>query len=576
MRPALRFLGNLLRIGLLPLWLLAKWATRPQTRWVEVRLDPHPVEIDGSQPLLQRLLQRRATSRLRSIMELRRLLDLVAADERIAGVVVHVPPLHCGFATCESLRAALGSLRTRGKRTVAYLPFGGGNRELYVALAADRVLAPPQAGISLLGAASQALYFKPLLDRLGLSAEVLAHGEYKTAAEPVLREAMSEPQREQLAALLEVVQRELEGAVAARPGFEATRARALFETGAWGAAAAVQQGLLDGCCYEDELPAALVADGGQSAAPVRHRRYLAWRSARLWRPVRALPQIAVVRVHGAIANSAPRLPASRVATFETVAAALRRARQNPRVHGVLLHVDSPGGSALASDLIHREIVRVREKKPVVAYLGDVAASGGYYVAAPCNRIVAQATTLTGSIGVVSLRILASAFADRIGLRPQTLRSAPHADLHSPFRPLQEDERALLWAETDAIYRSFVRVVAEGRRRTTEEIDQVARGRVWAGADALRNGLVDELGGLERAVAALRELAPALRAVHPGALELRVSSAGRGEAPPPAPALPPASWWPRWAFGAPSAIGDVACLLGEGERTLYYSAIPELW
>jgi protease-4 len=206
----------------------------------------------------------------------------------------------------------------------------------------------------------------------------------------------------------------------------------------------------------------------------------------------------------------------------------------------------------------------------------VAASGGYYVAAPCNRIVAQATTLTGSIGVVSLRMLASGFADRLGIRPQTLRSAPHADLHSPFRPLQEDERALLWAETDAVYRSFVRVVAEGRGRTSEEIDKVARGRVWAGADALRNGLVDELGGLERAVAALRELAPALRDVPVGALELRVSSAGRGEAPAPALPQPQAGWWTRWAWGVPSEIGEVACLLGEGERTLYYSAIPELW
>lgn len=573
-RPTLRFLGNLLRIGLLPLWLLTKWATRPQSRWVEVRLDPHPVDIDGSLPFLQRLLQRRAASRLRSIADLRRLLDLVAADDRLDGVVVHVPHLHCGFATCQSLRAALGSLRSRGKRVVTYLPFGGGNRELYVALAADTVLAPPQAGISLLGAASQTLYFKPLLDRLGLQAEVLAHGEYKTAAEPVLRDSMSEPQREQVGALLEVVQRELEQAVAARPGFDATRARALFDAGVWIAASAQQQGLIDGCCYEDELPAALGAAGAKRAAPLRYQRYLAWRSTRLWRRVRALPQIAIVRVHGAIATTAPRVPTSRMATFETVAAALRRARENRRVQGVLLHVDSPGGSALASDLIHREIVRVREKKPVIAYLGDVAASGGYYVAAPCDRIVAQATTLTGSIGVVSLRLLASALADRLGIRPQTLRSAPHADLHSPFRPLQDDERALLWAETDAIYRSFVRVVAEGRRRTPEEIDRVARGRVWAGADALSHGLVDELGGFERAIAALRELAPALRDLHPGEFELRVSSAGRGESPP--PALPQAESWMSRALRLPSEIGEVACLLGERERALYYSAIPELW
>jgi protease-4 len=509
-------------------------------------------------------------------VDLRRLFDLLAADARVDGVVVHVPHLQCGFATCQSVRGVLTSLRARGKRVVAYLPLGGGNRELYVALAADRVLTPPQASISLLGAASQSLYFKPLLVRIGLQAEVLAHGEYKTAAEPVLREAMSEPQREQVGALLEVVQRELEQAVAARPGFDAARVRALFERGMWAAEAAVEAGLIDGCCYEDQLPAVLAAGAPVQGPPIRHRHYLAWRRARVWQPVKGLPQIAVVRVHGPIAQSAPRIPTSRVATFEAVAAALRRARASSRVHGVLLDVDSPGGSALASDLIHREIVLLREKKPVVAFLGDVAASGGYYVAAPCSRIVAQPTTMTGSIGVVSLRMMMGQLADRIGVRPQTVRAAPHADLHSPFRGLQEDERAMLWAETEAIYRTFVRVVAEGRQRSPEDIEHLARGRVWAGADAFRHGLVDELGGFDRAIVALRELAPALRDLSDGELEVSVLSPGRGE-PPAAAGAPakPAAWLP-WTLGLPSEIGDVLSLFAEGERALYYSALPEIW
>ena len=559
----------------MPLWLLARRASPLKSRWVEVRLDPRPVEIDGSVPPLQRLLQRRAGNRLRSIVDLRRLFDLLAADARVDGVVIHVPHLHCGFATCQSLRGVLSSLRARGKRVVAYLPLGGGNRELYVALAADRVLTPPQASISLLGAASQSLYFKPLLDRIGVRAEVLAHGEYKTAAEPVLRDAMSEPQREQISALLDVVQRELEQAVAARPDFDAVRVRALFDHGIWAAEAAVETGLIDGCCYEDQLPGELAKGAAAQGPPVRHRQYLAWRRARVWQPVRGLPQIAVVRVHGAITQSAPRLPTSRVATFDAVAAALRRARTNSRVHGVLLDVDSPGGSALASDLIHREIVLLREKKPVVAFLGDVAASGGYYVAAPCSRIVAQPTTMTGSIGVVSLRMVISQLADRIGIRPQTTRAAPHADLHSPFRGLQDDERAMLWAETETIYRTFVRIVAEGRQRAPEDIEHLARGRVWAGADALRHGLVDELGGFDRAIVLLRELAPGLRHLGDGEIEVSVLSPGRGEPPAAAAPTQPASWL-HWTHGLPSEIGDVLSLFAEGERALYYSTRPEIW
>jgi protease-4 len=207
MRRALRFLGNLVRIGLLPLWLLTRHLLRPRGRWVEVRLDPHPVEIDGARPLLQRLLRRGGGRRLRSIAELRRLLGLLASEARIDGVLLHVPHLSCGFATCQSLRGVLLSYRKRGKRVVAYLPEGGGNRELYVALCADSVLAAPRASIALLGAGTQALYFKPLLERLGVQPEVLAVGEYKTAVEPFTRDSMSEPQREQLAALLDTVLR---------------------------------------------------------------------------------------------------------------------------------------------------------------------------------------------------------------------------------------------------------------------------------------------------------------------------------------------------------------------------------
>jgi protease-4 len=573
---ALRVLRNLISLALAPIWLLGRYFGRPRSRWVELKLSATMPEVAPAHQLWQHVLRRRRSEGLRTIAELRRVCALVAADAGIEGVVVHVPHLRIGWAGCAGARDALLALRARGKRVVAYLPLGAGNRELYVALAAERVLCAPQAPISLLGVASQSIYYAPLLARLGLHAEAHARGEYKTAGEPALRDSMSEPQREQLSALMDTVQGELEQAVAARPGFDLARARALFESGSWGAHAAAAAGLIDGCCYADELPRELgIAGDDKRARPMPAARYAAWKRARLWRRVRPLPAIAVVSVHGAIMPSSPSLPlpGSRVAVLDPIVAALRQARRDERVRAVLLYVDSPGGSALASDLIHREVVRLREKKPVVAYFGDVAASGGYYVAAACQRIVAQAATVTGSIGVISLRVLAGELAERIGLRPQTLRAAPHADMLSPFRAMDEREQAMFSAETESIYRAFVGVVADGRRRAADEIEPLARGRVWSGRDALRVGLVDELGGFDRALAALRELTPALRGVPEDRTELRVIAAPDRPPPPPEPAqaarlagaLPPY---------VPSELRDVLSLF-DRERAFLYAFVPEL-
>lgn len=524
-----------------------------------------PVEIAGKLPLWQRWLARRQPHALRSLVELRALAESIAGDPQIEGLLVHVPRLNAGWATCTSLRETLTSLRARGKRVAVYLPLGGGNRELYVALAAERVLVAPQAPLSLLGLSSEVVYFKPLLDRAGVQVEVQASGAYKTAAEPYAREAMSEPQKEQLSALLATLQQALEQALAAR--MDAERVRLLFERGLWGVQPALQAGVIDSACHEDELPTVLGLAPEQPAF-VSHRQYLTWHRGRLWHRVRARPEIAVVSVQGTIAHAAPALPVARVATHTQLAATLRSARKNKRVHAVLLLIDSPGGSALASDLIHREIVRLREKKPVVAFLGNVAASGGYYVAAPCQRIVAQPTTVTGSIGVVSARLLGGVLAERLGLRPQVLRAAPHADMLSLFRAADPDEQAMLAAEVEHLYKGFVDIVAQGRQRPAAEIEAIARGRVWSGIDALRCGLVDELGGFDRAVAALKALTPSLRDLPEGNVLLRVASKTDDE-PPPEPAQ--AKLWTE----AGSELSALARLVHAGEHALFYATVPEI-
>jgi protease-4 len=270
-----------------------------------------------------------------------------------------------------------------------------------------------------------------------------------------------------------------------------------------------------------------------------------------------------VAIKGAISESgAP------TARRGSIVAALRHARQDRRALGVLLWVDSPGGSAEASDLIHREVVRVKEKKPVVAYFGEVAASGGYYVAAHANAIVAQPLGLTGSIGVVSARLLASRLLDRVGIRTEVLRTGPHADVFSPHRPLTDEERSLMNRELDAFYDSFVALVADGRGRPVEDIEPLARGRVWLAADAHHHGLVDELGGMDAALEQLKDRIDVPAPLRERLRPMMVASY-RFEPPPPAAQL-------GLDGSVFESLRDLALLLSEGPAVLYHAiSIPKI-
>ena len=469
-----------------------------------------------------------------------------------------LPPLQAGWSVCVGLREQILRLRAEGKQTTVLLPRGGGHRELYVASAAEKIYVAPQATITLLGLSAQSHYVKPLLDRIGVEVEPFARKEYKTAVERMSRDSMSEYQREQIQTLIDGHTRAFLEALAARIGTTPDQTRALFEVGVFRGQDAIDAGLADGLAYEDELPAKLGIEQEKKKWKqiIEADRYLAFKEAKLFRPLRRRPYIAVVTIKGAISESGA--PTGRRGS---IVAALRHARRDRRALGVLLWVDSPGGSAEASDLIHREVVRVKEKKPVVAYFGEVAASGGYYVAAHANAIVAQPLGLTGSIGVVSARLMASQLLDRVGIRTEVLRTGPHADVFSPHRPLTDDERALMNRELDAFYDSFVALVADGRGRSVEDIEPLARGRVWLAADAHRHGLVDELGGMEAALDRLRQtidVSPRLRE----RLRPMVVASYRLEPPPPSAQL-------GLDGSVFEGVRDLALLLSEGPAVLYH-------
>ena len=551
---------NLLKLPLYPLWLALRWLGRPRERWLHVKLRPRVVEVDRPMELLARLMPRMRAAAPTSLSVLRTFAERVVRDPAIEGVVFEIPALATGWAAATSLREVMLALRAGGKQVVAYLPGGGANRELYVASAADKILAAPTATMAPLGVAASARYVKSLLDRVGVRVEVHRRAEYKTAAEAAVRETMSDAQREQIGALLDAVDRALVQALAQRPGMDEAKVRALFDRAMLTGQDAKDAGLVDGLCYEDGLAAALVPEGQPAPKLARAPRWLSYRMGRFFRPVLPRPYVAVVPLHGAIGAGAGVSHASSAATIRTVA-------RDPRALGVVLHIDSPGGSALASDLIHREVELLAKKKPVVAAFGEVAASGGYYVAAPTAAIVAQPLSITGSIGVVSARPVLRDLLENVGVRTEVMRRAPHADLLANPRPLEDAEHEIMEREIDGFYRTFVGVVARGRGRAHDDIEPLARGRVWIGSDARERGLVDRLGGLDAAVDEVRRRLPIAEALR-ARVEPRVLWPRPGAEPP--PPLSASTLAPMAIALLDPQLAELVTLIGSGEHALFYA------
>ena len=491
----------------LPLQLVRRWKRLPIGTYVVVEIDGR---LDELPPSRRWSLQPR---RHFSLHELGRIVDEMAKDPRTSGLALVVKSVRGGFAAATSLRDVILRTRAAGKQVVVHLPLGGGTKEAYFGVAADRLLLGPQAMLAPVGVLASTRYVRGALDRAGVVPEVYARGRYKTAAESVQRTSMSEPQREQMDAVLDGLHRELVHAIRDGRHMDEGRARAIVDGAPYLGEQAVAAGLAHGVAYDDELGKRLTADG-RVPRVLEGDGYL--RSRRSLRPsaLQSLAAIGVIPVHGIIAGGGG-LPFRSMAVDERVMAAVRRARMNPLVHGVILHVDSPGGAALASDRIHRELVRLAAEKPLVASMGSVAASGGYYVAVAAHEIVAQPTTITGSIGVVSARIVLEPLLSRLGIATEVLQRGAHARFLDPFLPLDESDKQAVSREIDGIYDAFVKVVAHGRNRPVAEIEPLAQGRVWTGADAQLNGLVDRLGGFDTALEAVRDRIGA------GAKKLRV-------------------------------------------------------
>ena len=521
MRLLLRLFLNFVNFWFLPLRVLRRHRAAPKSGWIELKIAKSPVEVAQERHFWQR------GPRPFALESWRQLNRQLADDSRVRGVLVTMRSTHFGGATADAIRELITETRRLGKQVVVYLPDGANTLDVYVAAAANQIFLGPETHVTALGFAMEARYLKDAFKKAGVEPEVFARGKYKTAGESLVRNSMSDAQREQVDALLRGSWRALiDGLIKGRSVSE-EQAEAWINDGPWTAKEAKQQGIVDRIAYKDEIPKLLDDEPADGAPRMSARVYLRRRLLG-FRPVFSQPHVAVVDVRGAIVSRANPMAAGRLAVEGDIVRALGDARHSRRVKGVIVHVDSRGGGALASDRILHEVKRLAEKKPVVALMGDAAASGGYLIAVGAHSIVAQPGTLTGSIGVVAARLMIEPLLQRVGVVVEVVKRGARADMGSASRPLDEGERGAFERQLEDTYLSFVDAVAKGRKKKSAEIEPLAGGRVWSGRQALENGLVDKLGGFDVAMEELRaRLGPGSERYQPRYIGKQRSAPGIG-------------------------------------------------
>ncbi|MBA2443548.1 MAG: S49 family peptidase [Rubrobacter sp.] len=465
-------------------------------------------EFEPQQGLLRRLNPR---NRLQppTLEALRERLDGISSDGRPRGVVLRVRSLDAGWTALEELRMELYRFRESGGRVVAHLTEPD-TRSYYLACAADEVLATPVSTVGVVGLGARANFLKDGLDRLGVEAEVIAVSPYKAAGDTFTRNDFSEESREQVERILDRRFEEVCGAIARGRDVTPEQARELVDNAPYPASEALERGLLDGVLYEDEVPGRL---GGERSGAAKLAEWeVARKRLRLPYLRRSRKRVGIVTLSGTIVRGrSRRLPVplpligGEQAGSESVIGALRVAEQSPAVGSILFHVDTRGGDALASDLIWREVERIRSEKPVVVLMGETAASGGYYVSAAVDHVVARRNTVTGSIGVIITRPVLAGLYEKLGVNPVALGRGARANLLDPTQRPSEDEIRVLRRQLESFYAEFKDRVSRGRKIPPDDLEEIAGGRVWTGTEALENGLVDETGGLRTALEKAREL-----------------------------------------------------------------------
>jgi protease-4 len=431
-------------------------------------------------------------------------------DTRVTAVLLKPT----GFASpfwgkVQELRDALLDFKTSGKPLYAYLEYGG-DREYYLASAADKVFLMPASSLDLTGVATYELFLRGTLDKIGAHPDLHHIGDYKTASNTFTEKGFTKAHREMDESLNRDLYEQIVRGIAEGRNKNEADVRALIDDGPFLADDALRAGLVDDVLYEDQ-----VADALGDGKPASERRTIDaddyGRVSLTSLGLNKGPRIAVIYVSGAIVSGKSGYDPLNgpVAGSETLIESIRQARKDSSVRAIVLRIDSPGGSATASEAVWRELMIARNEKanrPLIVSMSDLAASGGYYIAMPAHAIVAQPSTLTGSIGIYGGKFVTGGVYGTLGANIESTSIGRHAEMNSPARPYNEDELKKVRAQLESFYGQFVKKVAAARSTTPEKIDQIAQGRVWTGRQASQIGLVDALGGLDKAIAFAKERA----------------------------------------------------------------------
>ncbi|MDB5392388.1 MAG: signal peptide peptidase SppA, type [Planctomycetaceae bacterium] len=449
--------------------------------------------------------------------------DKAATDDTLQGLILHVNSPHIGWAKLNEFRTAIAKVRKAGKKVFAYFD-DGSSMDYLIAASCDEVCMPESGVLMFLGLRAEVSFYKNLFDKLDLKAEMLRVGEYKSAAEPYSRSEMSKEFREEMESVLDSYFSQMKAIVGDARKLTPEQVEAAINAGPFTAVKAKELGMIDRLVYPDELEALVKGDTDKKVKITRKygKKKLDTDFSGFSGMVKMMdlimgietpkrktttPKLAVINAIGPIMtghSSSDMFSGESTIGAETLNKAIRQANEDDSVKAIVLRVDSPGGSALASDLMWRELERV--KKPLVVSMGDVAASGGYYISMNAKKIYAEPGTITGSIGVVGGKLATQGLFDKIGINTSIITRGKNAGVMSVTTPFSDTERAAMQALMNDIYKQFTEKAAKGRRMDVVKLEKLARGRIYTGLQAKELGLVDEIGTLADAIAEAKKLA----------------------------------------------------------------------